>query len=242
MLIHNAGLACKRNRDYQEAEELYLISLKIRIRARARFDPNEREMSKELSNLCTLYDEWTKSQIDHSTGSVRRSDEFEVYIPLMTLLNYVGWDGFGKLRFAIDGQMYNSKGVLKNKYCRPPKKAAGRLLEVLLSDGPSKFRSLLYISRNINVTNNFMPAPVPVPAYFANNEANVRKTDKKVARSVLAAERTFVVQCSHCSRGLVNPFSCPCQTVYYCNKECQKAHWKAGGHKRICPKFAKPAS
>ena len=30
---------------------------------------------------------------------------------------------------------------------------------------------------------------------------------------------------------------CPCRTVYYCGKKCQKAHWKV--HKKYCPHFAK---
>ena len=25
-----------------------------------------------------------------------------------------------------------------------------------------------------------------------------------------------------------------CRSVYYCNVECQRRHWKKGGHKRMC--------
>ena len=25
-----------------------------------------------------------------------------------------------------------------------------------------------------------------------------------------------------------------CRTVWYCSRECQKAHWKHGGHKDVC--------
>jgi len=30
-----------------------------------------------------------------------------------------------------------------------------------------------------------------------------------------------------------------CRTVQYCNKECQRAHWRSGGHKQVCKRLKK---
>ena len=45
--------------------------------------------------------------------------------------------------------------------------------------------------------------------------------------------------CSQCGEGTASPNSkfkqCSrCKSVYYCNVECQRKHWKNGGHKRRC--------
>lgn len=34
----------------------------------------------------------------------------------------------------------------------------------------------------------------------------------------------------------VHRFCSGCQITFYCNRKCQKAHWKSGGHKQVCLK------
>ena len=46
-------------------------------------------------------------------------------------------------------------------------------------------------------------------------------------------------RCSYCSRQLVTSFKCArCQAAHYCDKRCQRKHWKSG-HKRECIKERK---
>jgi TPR repeat protein len=45
--------------------------------------------------------------------------------------------------------------------------------------------------------------------------------------------------CAHCKKvdGLGTMKCCSrCKRVHYCSVECQKSHWKIGGHKRVCGK------
>ena len=54
--------------------------------------------------------------------------------------------------------------------------------------------------------------------------------------------------CDNCKAGKDNPMiskkplgTCPyCQGPFYCNRACQRQHWKEGGHREACPRTAVP--
>jgi hypothetical protein len=48
------------------------------------------------------------------------------------------------------------------------------------------------------------------------------------------SEKKQKLQCANCSDFNVSLMRCRCQLVLYCSRECQKQHWKIGGHSTQC--------
>jgi hypothetical protein len=88
-----------------------------------------------------------------------------------------------------------------------------------------------------------IPGRVAVTATF-RGQPSTTKEREKIARNLISLRATKqgieapTYPCNSCGKQEVGCQACPCQTVYYCCKDCQVAHWKAG-HKYACPKFGK---
>jgi hypothetical protein len=75
---------------------------------------------------------------------------------------------------------------------------------------------------------------------FARILNSVRRLPILLERDVLPMEIEMSAEC--CSSCLKEPaeggadlLRCMgCATAWYCNKECQRAHWKKGGHREFC--------
>jgi len=71
---------------------------------------------------------------------------------------------------------------------------------------------------------------------------NLQILDKQEGKSTTTASTTTAspppVCCSSCNKpqpsGHTFRKCTGCRTVQYCNKECQRAHWRTGGHKQEC--------
>jgi hypothetical protein len=60
--------------------------------------------------------------------------------------------------------------------------------------------------------------------------------DMQLARSQLPAKR---YECAACGQDALHLRRCSaCRAVSYCSPECQRRHWKEGGHKQQCPQLA----
>ncbi|KAI5891872.1 uncharacterized protein SCHCODRAFT_01194455 [Schizophyllum commune H4-8] len=68
-------------------------------------------------------------------------------------------------------------------------------------------------------------------ANFAQQYDDIRVT---LAAQWATAARCADVKCSSPSDASLH--ACPCATALYCSKACQRSHWKAGGHRKLCPR------
>jgi TPR repeat protein len=76
----------------------------------------------------------------------------------------------------------------------------------------------------------------------------LKTLDKQVGKSTTTASTTTEsppppVCCSACNTpqpsGQTFQKCMGCRTVQYCNKDCQRAHWRQGGHKQVCKRLRK---
>merc|ERR1711924_102785 len=49
---------------------------------------------------------------------------------------------------------------------------------------------------------------------------------KELAKSQFGKRISFFRYCDFCEKKLLRKKGCPCNTVWYCDKICQKKHWK----------------
>jgi TPR repeat protein len=71
---------------------------------------------------------------------------------------------------------------------------------------------------------------------------NLKQLDEIESKSTTTAPTTTAsptpISCSSCNKpqpsGQTFSKCTGCRTVQYCNKECQRAHWRTGGHKQEC--------
>ncbi|KAL1662309.1 hypothetical protein GGF50DRAFT_59301 [Schizophyllum commune] len=68
-------------------------------------------------------------------------------------------------------------------------------------------------------------------AKFAEQYDDIRVT---LAAQWATAARCADVKCSSPSDASLH--ACPCAIALYCSKACQRSHWKAGGHSKLCPR------
>lgn len=81
----------------------------------------------------------------------------------------------------------------------------------------------------------------PKKMVFSNNGSgkfaapDVSALIEKVAKRKVKAEPKACAKCQAVETvGQMFQTCARCKSVYYCSKECQKAHWKRGGHKEAC--------
>ena len=82
----------------------------------------------------------------------------------------------------------------------------------------------------------FVPGQSPVPEALFWFRQYSRKEEPDADHPLVRLERIIRVKCGHCRADLPEgkPSCCvECKAAYYCNRDCQVAHWKAG-HKKDC--------
>ena len=90
----------------------------------------------------------------------------------------------------------------------------------------------------------FVPGQSPVPeALFWHRQYSSKSSKKEPDMNdpLVRLERVIHKHCAHCRANLPEgKRSCcvECKAAYYCNRDCQMAHWKAG-HKKDCVKKLK---
>ena len=87
----------------------------------------------------------------------------------------------------------------------------------------------------------FVPGHSPVPEALFWHRQYSREEDSAVDHPLVRLERVIRERCAHCHADLPEgKRSCcvECKAAYYCNRDCQVAHWKAG-HKKDCVKKLK---
>jgi TPR repeat protein len=76
---------------------------------------------------------------------------------------------------------------------------------------------------------------------LGENEGTSTTTTTCTTTTAVAASSSSSVCCSSCNKpqpsGHTFRKCTGCRTVQYCNKDCQRAHWRTGGHKQECKRF-----
>ena len=107
-------------------------------------------------------------------------------------------------------------------------------------------RGLIYAAETYFGKNYaFVPGQSPVPEamfWFRRcGRKEEHEEDNPLVRLEREIERKIRESCAHCRADLPEgKQSCcvECKAAYYCNRDCQVAHWKAG-HKKDCVKNLK---
>jgi len=82
----------------------------------------------------------------------------------------------------------------------------------------------------------FAPGYSPVPEVLFWHRQYSRKEEPDAENPLVRLEREIRQHCAHCRADLPTgkrPCCVECKAAYYCNRDCQVAHWKAG-HKKDC--------
>ena len=80
------------------------------------------------------------------------------------------------------------------------------------------------------------------PDFVKKSENPLRKGIRISVVAPIEAQQPRTEACAHCGKVPRQMKRCAvCQTVGYCDKDCQTAHWK-NGHKRVCKKPGETSS
>ena len=89
----------------------------------------------------------------------------------------------------------------------------------------------------------WLTLPCDVDAIFGAQAAQIRAgfIDRRRPVQTDPGPMTAQARCSQCAAVLAKIRSCTlCRSAMYCDKDCQKLHWKDGGHKKTCARNAAP--
>jgi MYND finger len=91
-----------------------------------------------------------------------------------------------------------------------------------------------------DVANGSFDFPDDKICHIASSHSQKMYTKKDFQERIQSFHQPMI-PCDFCEKLQEDVKACPCQTVFYCSKECQTKHWK-NGHKQHCPKFGRSSS
>lgn len=234
-----AGLAFKRCGDYNKAESHYVKALHLDITNNCSigqaWDVNHKETFTCLDNLMILY-----NQIDSCGGqgygnqrslSHKHVEEAFIMRAVFVSLLHVA----GKVDTCSGKNFHSSENLIIHQKYRNKTAAVSVLLAALQSGNVSEFRAT--VMKCLTPETSLKAYSIPKNADSSKKQ---NKEAKKAARSYRQEFDTEAVfqKCANPTCRTEHDLSgkllfCPCKTVFYCNKDCQKEHWHAG-HKKVC--------
>ncbi|KAL3918163.1 MAG: hypothetical protein SGILL_004367, partial [Bacillariaceae sp.] len=140
-LLQHSGLAFKRDGQFKEAEKTYLQSMSVFLEdtSASKFDPNK---LNGFMNLLMLYAAWAHVVLDPITGSMSKSEVFDIQAPLYALLYFAGWQGDGEPGAVYLGKNASQSGLISPKMSQV--KARKFLFRVLQIQDPAEFRKAVF--------------------------------------------------------------------------------------------------
>lgn len=254
-----AGLAYKSGRNYIESESEYVAVLRSEGTGWQWVDPpvqtdfredaligNPHFPSHTLNNMMRMYDTLHNEVMRGLQTSEAHMKMQKACFVLIALLKVAKNDVFGAKNMIRDHGEWLS-GALKPKY-RTKKKAFKAIVYATSSSSIEEYHKRLFDcwQAKTEVTmshhsNGGFGSKEELQEEYLKKE---KERSKDIAREVAKGGNLDAAQeltggntgCSGCSSWTSdkNLFKrCPCQTVSYCSKECQKKHWSI--HKLSCP-------
>lgn len=223
------GLALKRDAKYTKAEEAHYRALHTKVVLDGRKLLLNNEMTRAIVlNTLHLYGYMALFERPEERPW---NDQDKMEFALTTLFHAAGFD-------AGEGNDTRFHGVEKRNEAFKPQfltkqGAQLALLVAILKTSFSGYRK--------HLLNCFVPE-----AWFlmpANRSAYSQKDFEQYSREQALGELQSAgstdqfLRCKSCGamEKANNRFKCcSCKLVHYCSKECQKEHWKNGGHKENC--------
>lgn len=233
MAVEYAGLAFKRNQQFDKAEERYIRALHLRCKANnGKIDVTEGYMSNVLlRNMMVLYGEL---QQQRKVGNV--------CMTFMALLFLAGFkpEENGLQHFIVEFGR-DCVQTLKPKYqCK--KAALAALANCAARPDKSHFYQMMERCVSPTVSSTLVTG--------CWEEAEVAQKNLHSARELVAAQikkdasASVILPCGLEACYKMVPIkelkNCPCRTKSYCSKSCQVADWPM--HKQVCPWQAKRKS
>ena len=231
-----AGLAFKRAQDYVRAEEQYVAALRLQGNNWKFKDGDDTDIGNALNNMMIYYEVvhravQSRQLIDEEHQMIERA-----CLLLVGLLSIAGYRGNGGCTLFRDGYKI-FQGYLKREY-KKPKTAMRAIVAAFSTPSIAEYRKVLFDCSKYNTI-----------TLMAGCEESFRESHaKETVKAKEGAREHFIkiknetvlfsegyLRCNGCNdrKSKADMMNCPCQTVSYCSKECQIAHWKI--HKRVCP-------
>lgn len=229
----NRGLAYKRAREYARAEKQYVAAIHYtQFRTTGRnWDLNHKESDSILTNVIVFYNEWCSETSNRFLDAAAQSEQQRVFSLFAALLFAAGFKasrGGLTAQIVLSGGPHLVKGCLKPELAKK-KKAKQALESVTSTPNLSDFRSKILACERCNSH--------AVYGIANAREAGDDKFNRKSAQKQVQSQHTAatMTKCANptCPQIGTSFMQCPCRSVAYCSKECQKTHWRAG-HKLVC--------
>ena len=233
MMQECAALALKRDFQFEKSEETYIRALHFRRRASDVWDVNEDSTSKVLSNMLTMYEAWNNNGREsiQSAGS-------QILAIFRALLFSAGFQGSNRMAQHIMQTMgRNQTAFLKPLYRNDKRRALAALDTAVARPEKHHFYSALAACVPNGTTFHVTPGSI-------RDKATVHEAAIQGAREELGCDNEVkeYYPCGYRSclsnhRKPTSNMCCPCKSVSYCQKDCQRADWPE--HKKVCPWNAK---
>ena len=228
-----AGLAFKRAQDYVQAEEQYVRAIRS---LGTDWTWSDDGVGNALNNMMCFYEvvHWAV-QGGQIIDEEHKKIEYACVL-LVALLSFAGYRGHDGCSLFCNGYQKPFQRYLKEEY-KEPQKAMRALIAAFSTPNIEEYRKVLFGCSQYPC----LPVikVVGKDAEYRGNLAQVKTTSKEAARRLLTDEGSIAIDmllrnCNGCDEQfpLKTMKRCPCQTVLYCSRECQVAHWKI--HKRTC--------
>jgi len=233
MMQECAALALKRDFQFEKSEETYIRALHFRRRASDVWDVNEDNTSKVLSNMLTMYAAW-----NFNGRELIQSADSQVYAIFRALLFHAGFQGSNRMsQHMMQTMDRNQTAFLKPLYRDDKRRALAALDTAVARPEKHHFYSALAACVPNGTTFHVTPG-------ITRDKATVHEAAIQGARAELGCDNEMKEyypcgyrSCSSNHRTPTNNMCCPCKSVSYCQKDCQRADWPE--HKQVCPWNAK---
>ena len=208
-LIHNAGLAYKRNMQYELAGKYFIEALHYGSQLSSsakRWDFNERECSNVINSMLNNYNRRVReATLDGNTCNKVNS----VFMSFLCLLYVSGFKSSTCCEeFRIGRSMYNI--VLKTQY-RKKKIAKQTLFNALVTGNVEEFESSMERTTTPGTDKMHLQANMDMPT-----KKDIKQASREQLRdneTIQATSSLFLHQCTRCDKHLENMLQCPCRTV-----------------------------